>query len=100
MSARHRCVQWALYGAVLGLACLGSAWAQDPAAGAGAATAVADPTLDVLTRVGTSLGLPGVLAWIGWQLGRAGALTVRIELGPDSKEFVKDEISRLVDKKR
>lgn len=98
MRVRHgKCIQWALYGVILGLACLGSAWAQDPAGPVAAAT---DPTLDVLTRVGTSLGLPGVLAWIGWQLGRAGALTVRIELGPDSKEFVKDEISRLLERKR
>ncbi len=71
------CAGWAVGAAVCALA-VSVSYAQgvDPAPVAPAM----DPTSDLLLRLASTVGLPGVVAWVAWQLRGllAGGITVRL----------------------
>ena len=89
-----RCVRYSTTAAALGLAW--TAWAQETTG-----IQVTDGTgslLDLLISLGVgpqlagplaSLGLPGLLVYLAWRIGKAGGITVQVRI-PD------DQLARLV----
>ena len=88
---KHECWKWSLGALVFGILLVGHAFAQD---GASPSPAMGIGEYDTIARLAGAAGLPGVLAWLGWQLGRKGPLTLRIEFGPETKEFIKGLIKK------
>lgn len=66
----HTCITWAAVGCLLGVSIV--AYAQDPVVPVEPSNA-----LWVTELVGNG-GLPAVLAWLGYQLGRSGGIPVRL----------------------
>jgi len=86
IGANHgRCLKWAAFGLALGLGAV--AHGQDPGA-----AAVAQP--DWLTALGSS-GLPAVLAWGFFQLGRTGVPVV-VQIHREDREL----LVKLVEKEK
>ena len=87
----HRCIGWALAGAVLGVAVV--AWGQE-AGMAPAPVQAADPTTALLSQLLAGGGLPAVLAALGWWVGRGG-LVLTVRLHDDDRKLVERATRRL-----
>ena len=88
-----RCLRYSAIAALLGLTW--TAWAQEAT---GVAPQAALGLVDLLGALGiapalagplSSLGLPGLLVYLAWRVGRAGGLVVQVRI-PD------DQLARLV----
>ena len=77
MIRRHACVTLAALGGVLGLAV--TAWGQEMGFEPSAVpVGTMDPAGHALIEALKGLGLPGVLAWLGWSLGRSNGIPIRV----------------------
>jgi hypothetical protein len=81
---RHlSCVRWSTTGAALAIAATAYAQEGAPVPPSG------DPATDLLLRIAGTLGLPGIVAWVAWQLRGLLTAGITVRLSDEDRELLR-----------